>query len=150
MTIIDDYAHHPQEIRATLKAARNYPHNLWCVFQPHTYTRTKAFLDEFAEALSMRTKWFWLIFMQPGKRILWGSAPATLRKKLRGWAQKSGIFRPLMKLKIYFRKLYARRFVDNYGGRRHCKCGRKLLRQVVIHIIHIVFNILCKGVLWIF
>lgn len=54
VTIIDDYAHHPQEIRATLTAAANYPHKkLWCVFQPHTYTRTKAFLDEFAQALSL-------------------------------------------------------------------------------------------------
>ena len=54
ITIIDDYAHHPREIAATLAAARNYPHNkIWCVFQPHTYTRTKAFLDQFAEALSM-------------------------------------------------------------------------------------------------
>lgn len=52
-TIIDDYAHHPTEITATLKAASNYPHReLWCVFQPHTYTRTKAFLHEFAEALA--------------------------------------------------------------------------------------------------
>ena len=53
VTIIDDYAHHPQEIRATLSAAKNYPHKrLWCVFQPHTYTRTKAFLDQFAETLA--------------------------------------------------------------------------------------------------
>lgn len=53
VTIIDDYAHHPQEIKATLSAAKNYPHRkLWCVFQPHTYTRTRAFLDQFAEALS--------------------------------------------------------------------------------------------------
>ena len=54
VTIIDDYAHHPQEIEATLKAARNYPHHrIWCVFQPHTYSRTKAFLSGFAEALSL-------------------------------------------------------------------------------------------------
>ena len=54
VTIIDDYAHHPTEIRATLAAAKNYPHNkLWCVFQPHTYTRTKALLPEFAQALSL-------------------------------------------------------------------------------------------------
>lgn len=54
ITIIDDYAHHPQEIRATLETARHYPHKkLWVVFQPHTYTRTKAFLDEFAESLSI-------------------------------------------------------------------------------------------------
>ena len=54
VTILDDYAHHPTEIKATLKAAANYPHKtLWCVFQPHTYTRTKAFLHDFAEALSL-------------------------------------------------------------------------------------------------
>lgn len=54
ITILDDYAHHPTEITATLKAASNYPHNkLWCVFQPHTYTRTKAFLNDFARALSL-------------------------------------------------------------------------------------------------
>lgn len=53
-TIIDDYAHHPTEIAATLNAAKKYPHNeVWTVFQPHTYTRTMAFLDEFAEALSI-------------------------------------------------------------------------------------------------
>lgn len=52
-TIIDDYAHHPTEINATLSAAADYPHaRVICVFQPHTYTRTKAFLDEFAASLS--------------------------------------------------------------------------------------------------
>jgi UDP-N-acetylmuramate--alanine ligase len=54
ITIVDDYAHHPTEIRATLTAAKNYPHqNTWCVFQPHTYTRTKALMDEFADALTL-------------------------------------------------------------------------------------------------
>lgn len=54
VTIIDDYAHHPTEIRATLTAAANYPHErLVLAFQPHTYSRTKAFLDDFAEVLSM-------------------------------------------------------------------------------------------------
>lgn len=53
VTIVDDYAHHPTEIEATLKAAQHSPHNaVWCVFQPHTYTRTKAFFREFSEALS--------------------------------------------------------------------------------------------------
>ncbi len=57
ITIIDDYAHHPTEITATLKTARNYPHRMiWCVFQPHTYTRTKAFLSDFATALSLADK----------------------------------------------------------------------------------------------
>lgn len=54
VTIIDDYAHHPTEIEATLHAAGNYPHQkIWCVFQPHTYTRTKALLPEFAKALTL-------------------------------------------------------------------------------------------------
>ncbi len=54
ITIIDDYAHHPTEITATLKAALHYPHrDIWCVFQPHTYTRTQAFLTDFAKALSL-------------------------------------------------------------------------------------------------
>ncbi len=52
--VIDDYAHHPTEIRATMEAAENCAHKtLWCVFQPHTYTRTKALLDDFADALSL-------------------------------------------------------------------------------------------------
>ena len=54
VTIIDDYAHHPTEIEATLHAAKNYPHKkIWCVFQPHTYTRTKALMDDFAKALTL-------------------------------------------------------------------------------------------------
>ena len=54
VTIVDDYAHHPTEIRATLNAAQKYPHKrLVLAFQPHTYSRTKAFLDDFADVLSM-------------------------------------------------------------------------------------------------
>lgn len=54
VTIIDDYSHHPQEITVALTAAKRYPHKrLWCIFQPHTYTRTKALLNDFADALSL-------------------------------------------------------------------------------------------------
>ena len=53
ITVIDDYAHHPTEINASLTAARNYPHReIWCIFQPHTYTRTKMLFQEFVDALS--------------------------------------------------------------------------------------------------
>ena len=49
--IIDDYAHHPTEVKAALAAAKTLKKNkLWVVFQPHTYSRTRALLDEFAEA----------------------------------------------------------------------------------------------------
>lgn len=50
--LIDDYAHHPTEIKATLAAAKEfYPDKkVWAVFQPHTFSRTKALLDDFAAA----------------------------------------------------------------------------------------------------
>ena len=55
--IVDDYAHHPTEILATINAARNVPHEkMWILFQPHTYTRTLALHDDFAEALSQADK----------------------------------------------------------------------------------------------
>lgn len=53
-TIVDDYAHHPTEIRATLEAAKRVKHNrLIVAFQPHLYSRTRTFLHEFADVLSM-------------------------------------------------------------------------------------------------
>lgn len=51
VTVIDDYAHHPTEVKAALKAAKNFPHNnIYCVFQPHTYSRTITLFDEFSQA----------------------------------------------------------------------------------------------------
>ncbi|TWI56931.1 UDP-N-acetylmuramate--L-alanine ligase [Halalkalibacter nanhaiisediminis] len=51
--LIDDYAHHPTEIAATIEATKQkYPtHKVVAIFQPHTFTRTKTFLNEFAESL---------------------------------------------------------------------------------------------------
>jgi len=54
LRIIDDYAHHPTEIRATLHAARERyaPRRLWCVFQPHQHSRTRFLLADFADSFS--------------------------------------------------------------------------------------------------
>lgn len=53
ITVIDDYAHHPTEIKATLSTASRIPHKkIYCVFQPHTYTRTKTLFKEFTEAFN--------------------------------------------------------------------------------------------------
>ncbi|KOR26177.1 UDP-N-acetylmuramate--L-alanine ligase [Clostridium sp. FAM 1755] len=50
VTVIDDYAHHPTEISATLSAAKKYPHKrIFCVFQPHTYSRTLTLFDDFTK-----------------------------------------------------------------------------------------------------
>lgn len=52
ITIVDDYAHHPNEIKATLEAASRMTeiNRIICIFQPHTYSRTKELLNEFASA----------------------------------------------------------------------------------------------------
>ena len=84
VNIIDDYAHHPTEIRATLSAAAQYPHRrLWCVFQPHTYTRTKAFLEEFASALSLADEIILADIYAAREKDTLGISSETLQEKIR-------------------------------------------------------------------
>ena len=54
ITVLDDYAHHPTEVRASLEAIRQQyrPKRLFCVYQAHQYSRTQFFLDEFAASFS--------------------------------------------------------------------------------------------------
>ena len=54
ITVMDDYAHHPSEVQATLDAVRGrYPgHEVWAVFQPHTYSRLRALAPDFAHAFA--------------------------------------------------------------------------------------------------
>ena len=55
ITILDDYAHHPTEIRASLGAIRQKyrPERILCIFQPHQYSRTRFLLDDFAESFKL-------------------------------------------------------------------------------------------------
>ncbi len=51
-SVYDDYGHHPTEIKATANSLKNKKyHESWVIFQPHTYSRTKNLLDDFANAL---------------------------------------------------------------------------------------------------
>lgn len=100
MTIIDDYAHHPQEIAATLSAAKNYPHKkLWCVFQPHTYTRTKAFLDEFAQALSAADEVILADIYAARETDTLGVSSADIASRIENWEHQLTISHLLMKLR---------------------------------------------------
>lgn len=95
VTIIDDYAHHPTEITATLKAAQNYPHKtLWCVFQPHTYSRTEAFLSDFAQALSLADKVVLadIYAARERKSDHFGITSETLRQKIQDLGQECFYF----------------------------------------------------------
>jgi len=55
ITVLDDYAHHPTEIKASLEAIRQryQPERLWCVFQPHQYSRTRFLLNDFTESFKL-------------------------------------------------------------------------------------------------
>ena len=82
-TVIDDYAHHPTEIRASLAAAKNYPHKrIVVVFQPHTYTRTKAFLEDFADALSAADQVILADIYAAREQDIYGVSSLDIKKRL--------------------------------------------------------------------
>ena len=93
VTIIDDYAHHPTEIKATLHAAQKYPcKTVWCVFQPHTYTRTKSLLDEFVEALSHADKVVLADIYAARETDTLGVSSDDLRQKLEAMGKEAYFF----------------------------------------------------------
>jgi UDP-N-acetylmuramate--alanine ligase len=85
IAVVDDYAHHPTEVKATLKAARyGNPGRIIAVFQPHRYTRTQAFMDEFAHAFDGADKTFIHRIYSAGETPIQGVSSAELATRLRG------------------------------------------------------------------
>lgn len=70
LTYIDDYAHHPEELRATISSVRDiYPNSkITGIFQPHLYTRTQDFAPEFAKSLSLLDE-LWLMDIYPAREL---------------------------------------------------------------------------------
>ncbi|MBQ9029942.1 MAG: UDP-N-acetylmuramate--L-alanine ligase [Parasporobacterium sp.] len=84
ITVIDDYAHHPDEIEATLNAALKIPHRkLWVVFQPHTYSRTEAFMDDFAKQLSRSDAVILAEIYAAREKNIHGTSSRELMEKIR-------------------------------------------------------------------
>lgn len=81
---VDDYAHHPEEIKASLSAARElFPDKkLTLVFQPHLFTRTRDFMDGFAESLSMADQLILLDIYPAREKPIEGITSAALLKKV--------------------------------------------------------------------
>ncbi len=104
-TVIDDYAHHPTEIRATLTAARNYPHKkVWCVFQPHTYTRTKSLMDEFGTALALADHMVLADIYAARETDTLGISSQTLQAKILENGTPCEYFDSFEKIENYFRE----------------------------------------------
>ena len=81
---IDDYAHHPEEIKATLKAVREiFPNKkLTLVFQPHLFTRTRDFMNEFAEALSLADRLLLMEIYPAREKPIEGITSSVLLEKI--------------------------------------------------------------------
>ena len=95
VTVIDDYAHHPTEIRATLNAAKsgNF-RRIFAVFQPHRYTRTFHLFDDFARAFNLADVVLMLDIYPAGEKPIDGITTPALIEKLKGFGHKNAIYAP--------------------------------------------------------
>jgi UDP-N-acetylmuramate--alanine ligase len=95
ITVIDDYAHHPTEIRATLGAAKSGNFNrIFAVFQPHRFTRTFHFFDDFARAFNLADVVLVLDIYPAGENPIDGVTTPALIEKLKSFGHKNAMYAP--------------------------------------------------------
>ena len=90
VTVIDDYGHHPTEIRATLAAAQlcNF-RRIHVVFQPHRYTRTQHLMDEFAKSFHQADVVYVLDIYAASEAPIEGVTGAALAQRIRDFGHRS-------------------------------------------------------------
>ena len=95
ITVIDDYAHHPTEIRATLSAAKggNF-RRIFAIFQPHRYTRTFHLFDDFARAFNLADVVLMLDIYPAGEQPIDGITTPALIEKIKSFGHKNAIYAP--------------------------------------------------------
>ena len=86
ITVIDDYGHHPTEIRATLETARNFAGSgrVLTIFQPHRFSRTQAFAAEFAEELAKADHTYLLEVYSAGETPITGATSNSIAVRMMG------------------------------------------------------------------
>ena len=90
ITVIDDYGHHPTEIRATLAAARDCSFNrIHAIFQPHRYTRTMHLMDDFARSFHSADHVYLLDIYAASEKPLEGVSSQVLAQKMHGYGHRS-------------------------------------------------------------
>jgi UDP-N-acetylmuramate--alanine ligase len=99
VTVIDDYAHHPTEIRATLSAAKagNFQ-RIFAIFQPHRYTRTFHLFDDFARAFNLADVVLVLDIYPAGENPIDGITTPALIEKLKSFGHKNAIYAPTFEI----------------------------------------------------
>ena len=87
---MDDYGHHPTEVRATLAAAKLSPYNkVHVLFQPHRYSRTKFLLDEFGTAFHQADSVYLLDIYSASEPALEGVSSSAMLDKIRSFGHRS-------------------------------------------------------------
>jgi UDP-N-acetylmuramate--alanine ligase len=95
ITVVDDYAHHPTEIRATLSAAKNGNfRRIFAVFQPHRFTRTMHLFDDFARAFNQADVALILDIYPAGEEPIEGIDTPALIEKIRSFGHKNVLYAP--------------------------------------------------------
>ncbi len=90
ITVIDDYGHHPTEIRATLAAAKLCDYKrLLAIFQPHRYTRTRALMDEFARSFNQADVVYLLDIYAASEKPIEGVTAGALAQQMRAYGHRS-------------------------------------------------------------
>ena len=101
MTVIDDYGHHPTEIRATLAAARAcHLRRVHVLFQPHRYTRTQALMDEFARAFHDADSVFVLDIYGASEKPIEGLSSRQLVDRIRAFGHRDAHYSGAMEAGI--------------------------------------------------
>jgi UDP-N-acetylmuramate--alanine ligase len=99
VTVIDDYAHHPTEIRATLAAAKagNF-RRILAVFQPHRFTRTFHLFDDFARAFNLADVVLILDIYPAGESPIEGITTPALIEKIKSFGHKNAMYAPTFEM----------------------------------------------------
>ncbi|HBG46882.1 MAG TPA: UDP-N-acetylmuramate--L-alanine ligase [Deltaproteobacteria bacterium] len=95
ITVVDDYGHHPEEIKAVLRAARKgWPNRIVAVFQPHRYSRTKDLFNEFLSAFNDADKLILTEVYAAGEEKIEGASGEALYKGIKGYGHKDVAYVP--------------------------------------------------------
>jgi UDP-N-acetylmuramate--alanine ligase len=95
VTVVDDYGHHPAEVRATLRGAREaFGRRVVCLFQPHRYTRTRDLLDEFATAFNDADVLLLTEIYAASEEPIPGVSGAVLAETIRAFGHRDVTFVP--------------------------------------------------------
>lgn len=101
VTVVDDYGHHPTEVKATLAAARLSPYRqVRVLFQPHRYSRTKYLLDEFGTAFHQADDLYLLDIYAASEPEIEGVTTESLLEKIRSYGHRSAHYAPSMEAGI--------------------------------------------------